>query len=170
LLFVVGAILSVVPAHSQQFLSAPSINASTTTGGAMLGVLTWPAKGLAPFRASEAEDRTRLWRTEEFVLAGERLGFFADAATTELGFSAHCHEVDPLNTLFGSTNRLGVLGSMTGWELGFSYASVAVPHWFEHTRLRTPMRVAAIVGGSVMTGFRVRTSIRNYQIVQSLHN
>lgn len=109
-------------------------------------------------------------RTEESILAGERLGFLADALTTELGFDAHCREADPLNTLFGSRNRLGVFASMTGWELGFSYASVAAPRWFEHTRLLNPARIAAIVGGGVLIGFRVRTSIRNYQVAQSSQN
>jgi hypothetical protein len=155
-----------VPACTQQFVDAPVGKERTTASEVVLSVLAWPAEGPAPFRGF-AEDRTKLGRTEEFVLVGERLGFLADAGTTALGFGAHCYEVDPLNTLFGNRNRLGVLGSMTGWELGFSYASVVAPRWFEHTRLRNASRVAAIVGGSVFAGLRVRTSIRNYQLAQN---
>jgi hypothetical protein len=111
-------------------------------------------------------DYGALGRTEELVLAGEHLGFLADVATTELGLRAGCHEVDPVNTLFGNRNQLGVLSSMTVWELGSSYASVAIPRWFGHTRYRKPARIAAILGGSFFAADRVRTSIRNFQLVR----
>ena len=111
-------------------------------------------------------DHGVLGRTEEFVLAGERFGFMADIATTELGLRARCHEADPLNTLFGNRNQLGVLSSMTAWELGSSYASVAIPQWFEHTRYRKPARIAAILGGSLFAADRLRTSVRNFQLAR----
>jgi hypothetical protein len=107
-----------------------------------------------------------LGRTEEFVLAGERLGFLADLATTELGLRARCHEADPLNTLFGNRNQLGVLSSMTAWELSSSYAWVAIPRWFEHTRYRKPARIAAILGSGFFAADRVRATVRNFQLVR----
>jgi hypothetical protein len=128
-----------------------------------LRALVWPAYGIAPNRDPTIEDRMRFGRDEEFVLAGERVGFLSDIATTELGLRMRCREADPLNTLFGNRNQLGVLSSMTAWELGSSYASVAVPRWLEHTRYRTPARIAAIVGESVFAVQRVRVSIRNFQ-------
>jgi hypothetical protein len=100
------------------------------------------------------------------VLVGERFGFLADLATTELGLRSRCHEADPLNTLFGNRNQLGVLSSMTAWELGSSYASAAIPRWFEHTRYRKPARVAALLGGSLFAADRGRTSLRNLQIAR----
>lgn len=159
-----------LPACTQEFINTSLSKAHITAGDAVLRVLTWPAEGPVPFRTLAADDHTKLRRTEAYVLAGERLGFFADAATTELGLRSRCHEVDPLNTLFGSTNQTGVLGSMTAWELGFSYASAVVPRWLEHTRLRGASHVAVIIGGSVFAGFRVRTSIRNYRVAQGSHN
>ena len=133
---------------------------------AMLRTLAWPAYGASAARYATFHDRSRLERTEEFVLAAERFGFLADAATTELGLESGCHEVDPLNTLFGNRNRFGVLGSMTVWEVGTSYASVAVPRWFEHTRFRNPARVAAILGNSVLAVNRIRASTQNFRLAQ----
>lgn len=132
----------------------------------MLHILAWPAYGIVPTRGSLIGDDGALGRTEEFVLAGERLGFLADMATTERGLRAQCHEADPLNTLFGNRNQLGVLSSMTAWELSFSYASVAIPQWFEHTRYRKPARIAAILAGSLFAADRVKTSARNFQLVR----
>ena len=131
-----------------------------------LRVLVWPAYGIAPNRDPISEDRMRFERDEEFALAGERIGFLSNIATTELGLRKRCREADPFNTLFGNRNQLGVLGSMTAWELGSSYTSVAVPRWLQHTRYRTPARMAAIVGESVFAAQRVRVSIRNFQIAR----
>lgn len=135
-----------------------------------LQVIAWPAYGILPTRDSAAGNHGALGRTEEFVLAGERFGFLADMATTERGLRARCHEADPLNTLFGNRNQLGVLSSMTAWELGSSYASVAIPRWFERTRCRRPARIVAILGGSFLVADRVRTSIRNFQLDRPLHS
>jgi hypothetical protein len=131
-----------------------------------LQVIAWPAYGIVPTRDSAAGNQWGLGRTEEFVLAGERFGFLADMATTELGLRVRCHEADPLNTLFGNRNQLGVLSSMTAWEMASSYASVVIPRWFEHTRYRKPARIAAILGGSFLAADRVRTSVRNLKLVR----
>jgi hypothetical protein len=129
-------------------------------------VIAWPAYGIVPSRDSAMGDPRALGRTEKFVLAGERFGFLADIATTELGLRSRCHEADPLNTLFGNRNQLGVLSSMTAWELGSSYTSVAIPRWFEHTRYRKPARIAALLGDGLFAADRARTSVRNLQIVR----
>jgi len=129
-------------------------------------VIAWPAYGIVPSRDSAMGDHGALGRTEESVLVGERFGFLADLATTELGLRSRCHEADPLNTLFGNRNQLGVLSSMTAWDLGSSYASAAIPRWFEHTRYRKPARVAALLGGSLFAADRGRTSLRNLQIAR----
>jgi hypothetical protein len=134
-----------------------------------LKVIAWPAYGVVPTRDSSAGNHGAHGRTEEFVLAGERFGFLADMATTERGLRSRCHEADPLNTLFGNRNQPGVLSSMTAWELGSSYASVAIPRWFERTRYRKPARILAVLGGSFLVAERVRTSIRNFQLDRPLH-
>jgi hypothetical protein len=121
---------------------------------------------MVPGSDSAMGEHGALGRIEEFVLAGERFGFLADIATTELGLRARCHEADPLNTLFGNRNQLGVLSSMTAWELGSSYASVAIPRWFEHTRYRKPARIAALLGDSLFAADRARTFVRNLQIAR----
>jgi hypothetical protein len=157
---VLGALLCVADGHSQQFEQKSETGLDKT-----LHALSWPAYSFAPKNAFVDDDQPRLDRTEEFVLAGERLGFAADATTTELGLG-HGEESDPLNTLFGSKSKAGVLGSMTAWELGFSYTSVVVPLWFEHTRFRKVASIAAVAGGSVLTGFRVRMAVRNSQFAQ----
>jgi len=130
-----------------------------------LRILAWPAYSVSPRFVPNMEDRSKLGRTEEFVLTGERLGFLADATTTQMGLSQG-HESNPMNTMFGSNSRMGVLSSMTAWELGFSYSSVVVPRWFEHTRYNKAARIAAIAGGAALTAFRVKMVMQNSQFVQ----
>ncbi len=101
------------------------------------------------------------------MLATERLGFFADAATTDLGLRTCCYEANRLNTLFGNRSQPGVIGSMTAWELGTSYASVAIPRRFERTRLRNPVRIATILADGYFAVQRTRTSIRNFHLVET---
>jgi len=167
---VLSALLGIAQAHAEEAsfieLSAPKPQAtrSNKTDKA-LRIFTWPAYSLSPKFTPTEEDRSKLGRTEEFVLAGERLGFLADATTTQLGMSQG-HEGDPLNTLFGSNNRVGVLGSMTAWELGFSYSSVAVPRWFEHTRYHKAAQIFAIAGGTALSGFRVKMAMQNAQFIK----
>ncbi|HEY6487838.1 MAG TPA: hypothetical protein VIY99_01835, partial [Terracidiphilus sp.] len=98
-----------------------------------------------------------------------RLGFLADAVTTERALSGEYHEMDPLNACLGSRSRGGVLVSMTAWEFGFSSASVVAPRWFEHTRFRRATRVAALVGGGVFAALRVQTSVHNVQLLGRPH-
>ena len=163
LLFLLSALFWVIQSHAEEaFVEQPAPAVSASRVDKALHIITWPAYSFIP---RYEEDRSRLGRTEEFVLAGERFGFLADAATTELGLS-HGHESDPLNTLFGSNSRAGVLGSMAVWELGFSYSSVMVPHWLDHTRYRKAARIAAIAGGAALTGFRVKMVMQNSQFVQ----
>ena len=169
-ILVLGALLGIAQVQAEEAsfieLSAPKPQAARSDkADKALRIFTWPAYSMSPKFAPTQEDRSKLARTEEFGLAGERLGFLADATTTQLGMNQG-HEGDPLNTLFGSNNRVGVLGSMTAWELGSSYTSVAVPRWLQHTRYRTPARMAAIVGESVFAAQRVRVSIRNFQIAR----
>ncbi len=143
----------------------PKTAAPATRMDKTLRVLAWPAYSFTPRYSLPDEDRSKLARTEEFVLAGERLGFLADATTTELGLSQG-HESDPMNTMFGSNNHIGVVSSMTAWELGFGYTSVTVPRWFEHTRYRKVAQIAAIAGGTALTGFRVKMAMQNSQFIK----
>lgn len=143
----------------------PAPKAQPTRLDKTLRILSWPAYALSPRFVPSADDYSKLGRTEEFVLAGERLGFLADATTTELGLG-NGHESDPMNTMFGSNSRAGVLSSMTAWELGFGYASVTVPRWFEHTRYHKAARIAAIAGGAALTGFRVKMVAQNSQFIK----
>lgn len=165
--FALSALLGVAQVHAEEAsfteLSAPK--PQPTRSDKALRLFTWPAYSLSPKFTPTEEDRSKLGRTEEFVLAGERLGFLADATTTQLGMSQG-HEGDPLNTLFGSNNRAGVLGSMTAWELGFSYSSVTVPRWFEHTRYHKAAQIFAIAGGSALAGFRVKMAMQNAQFIK----
>ena len=158
------------PVNASLFaITRPTFRAKQETAASLdraLHALAWPAYGVVPGRGSATGDHGALGRTQELVLAGERFGFLADMATTELGLRARCHEADPLNTLFGNRNQLGVLSSMTAWELGSSYASVAIPGWFEHTRYSKPARIAAILGSSVFAVDRARTSVRNFKLVR----
>jgi hypothetical protein len=151
----------------EAFTEAPTPKVATpaTRMDKTLRVLAWPAYSFTPRYSFPDEDRSKLARTEEFVLAGERLGFMADATTTELGLGQG-HESNPMNTMFGSNNRAGVLGSMTAWELGFGYTSVTVPRWFEHTRYRKVAQIAAIAGGTALTGFRVKMAMQNAQFIK----
>lgn len=163
-----GALLGVAQIHAEEaFTEAPTPKAQPqpTRLDKTLRVLAWPAYSITPRYSFPDENRSKLARTEEFVLAGERLGFLADATTTELGLSQG-HESDPLNTLFGSNSHVGVLSSMTAWELGFGYTSVTVPRWFEHTRYRKTARIAAIAGGAALTGFRVKMAMQNAQFIK----
>jgi len=163
-----GTLLGVAQIHAEEaFTEAPTPKAKTqqTRLDKTLRALAWPAYSFTPRYSFPDEDRSKLARTEEFVLAGERLGFLADATTTELGLSQG-HESDPLNTMFGANNHIGVLGSMTAWELGFGYTSVMVPHMFEHTRYRKTAHIAAIAGGAALTGFRVKMAMQNSAFIK----
>jgi hypothetical protein len=163
-----GALLGAAQVHAEDAafveLSAPVPQQPTRLDKA-LRAFTWPAYGLSSKYTPTQEERSKLGRTEDFVLAGERLGFLADATTTQLGMSQG-REGDPMNTLFGSNNRAGVAGSMTAWELGFAYSSVTVPHWFEHTRYHKAAQIVAIAGGSALTGFRVKMVMQNAQFIK----
>lgn len=164
-----GALLGAaqVRAAEEAFVEQPkpAPQAQPTRIDKTLRMLAWPSYSLTPRFIPTDQDHSKLARTEQFVLAGERLGFLADATTTELGLSQG-HESNPMNTMFGANNRVGVLGSMTAWELGFGYASVTVPRWFEHTRYHKAARIAAIAGGAALTGFRVKMVMQNSQFVQ----
>jgi len=169
LVLALSALLGVAQVHAaeeafvEQPKPAPQKQATRTDKA--LRILAWPDYSLAPKFIPTEDDYSKLARTEEFVLAGERLGFLADATTTELGLSSG-RESNPMNTMFGANNRAGVLSSMTAWELGFGYASVTVPHWFEHTRYHKAARIAAIAGGAALTGFRVKMVMQNSQFIQ----
>lgn len=132
-----------------------------SVGGQVLRGFAWPAYAAVP----ASSRNTKLDRAESLVLSAERLGFLADAVTTERALSGKYHEMDPLNTCFGNRNRSGVLVSMTAWELGFSSASIVAPRWFEHTRFRRASRVAAFIGGGVFAALRARTSLHNAQLL-----
>ncbi len=165
---VLSALLGAAHARAEEaFTEQPVPNAPETRLDKTLHILTWPAYSFTPRYARFDEDHSKLGRTEQFILAGERLGFLADATTTEMGMShGQGHEADPMNTMFGANNRAGVLGSMTAWELGFGYSSVVVPRWFEHTRYHKAARIAAIAGGAALTAFRVKMVAQNSQFIQ----
>jgi hypothetical protein len=170
IVLLLGALLGVAQTRAEEaFVEAPTPKTAAQHPGTRLDktlrALAWPAYSFTPKNSFPEEDRTPLARTEEFVLAGERLGFLADATTTELGLSQG-HESDPLNTMFGANNHVGVLSSMTAWEMGFGYSSVTVPRWFEHTRYRKTARIAAIAGGAALTGFRVKMVMQNAQFIK----
>lgn len=164
---VLGVLLGAAQMHAEEasFTEPPAPTPQPKRLDKALRIFTWPACCVSPKFTPTEEDRTKLATTEKFVLAGERLGFLADATTTQLGMSQG-HEGDPLNTMFGANNRAGVLGSMTAWELGFNYSSVVVPHWFEHTRFHKAAQVAAIAGGTALTGFRVKMAVQNSHYIQ----
>jgi hypothetical protein len=163
--WVLGALLCASAAHAEEFTDAPTPQKPATRVDKTLRILAWPAYSFIPKYTPFDEDRSKLGRTEEFVLATERLGFLADATTTEMGLS-NGHESNPMNTLFGNESRAGVLGSMSAWELGFGYTSVMVPRWFDHTRYRKAARIAAIAGGAALTGFRVKMVVQNAQFIK----
>lgn len=165
LVLALGALLGIAQMQAEEFTDAPAPQAPATHVDKALRILTWPAYSFTPRYSAPLEDQSKLARTEQFVLAAERLGFLADATTTQLGLSHSTQEGDSLNTLFGSNNRAGIAASMTAYELGFSYASVTVPRWFDHTRYRKTARIAAIAGGAALTGFRVKMVMQNSQYI-----
>jgi hypothetical protein len=157
---VLSALLCSVALHAEEFTDAPTPQKPATKVDKTLRFIAWPSYALVPKYTPFDEDRSKLGRTEEFVLAAERFGFLADATTTARGLG-NGHESNPMNTMFGNQSRIGVVGSMTAWELAFGYSSVMVPHWFDHTRYRKTARIAAIVGGSALTGLRVKSTVQN---------
>lgn len=161
-----AALLGAAQMHAEEFTDAPAPQAPPTHTDKALRILTWPAYSFTPRYSAPLEDQSKLARTEQYVLAAERLGFLADATTTQLGLSHATQEGDSLNTLFGANNRVGIAASMTAYELGFSYASVTVPRWFDHTRYRKTARIAAIAGGAALTGFRVKMAMQNSQFIR----
>jgi hypothetical protein len=114
------------------------------------------------------KDRSVLGGYEKITLANERLSFLFDASTTAAVLATRCcYETDPLNTAFGSRNQPGVVSSMAAWELGFSYSSIMIPRWLQHTRYRNIARIAAIVGGSALNGERVKMGFHNIHNLRS---
>ena len=117
----------------------------------------WPGYGMT------LRDRTVLGKTQRGILAGERAAFAFDLSTSGTGVSpgSKICEGDPLNTLFGNRNKMGIYSSMLGWEMGYSYSAAVVPHWFEHTKYRKPVRIIAMVFGGFLIEEHVRSGACN---------
>lgn len=129
----------------------------------VLRYAAWPGYGIID------HDRSRLGKAEKLTLAAERAAFAFDFATTSYGLSTSAanSEGNPMNTVFGSQSRAGVLGSMMSWELGYSYASAVVPHWFESTRYRNPVRIAVLLAGGYLAEERIRTGVCNIRVMSA---
>ena len=101
----------------------PVVGKSLRLSNRTLTIAAWPGYGMLE------GDRSPSARSLRLALVAERFGFIADLASTARGLTMRDDfaERDPINTLFGNRNVAGVLGSMTAWEIGYSYASVKVP-------------------------------------------
>ncbi|HEY6489027.1 MAG: hypothetical protein WCC26_14880 [Terracidiphilus sp.] len=124
-------------------------------------IAAWPGYGI------EEQGHSRLGTAAKITLATERAAFAFDLGTTARGLSSNpnAFEGNSLNTLFGGQNRIGVLSSMTSWELGYSYTAAVVPRWFEATRWRKPVRIAVILAGAYLAEEHARMGACNIRIL-----
>ena len=157
--------LSPIAARTQDAFELPSNPAPRSTPSRIdhvFSIAAWPGY------AAVARDRSALGKTQKLVFAGERLAFAFDFGTSGLGMCPHSRvvEADPLNTLFGNQSKAGIFSSMSGWEMGYSYSAAVVPHWFEQTKYRKPVRVIAIVVGGFLMEEHVRSGVCNLQIAR----
>jgi hypothetical protein len=157
--------LSPIAAQTQDAVEVPSNPAphsSPSRTDRVFSIAAWPGYGAV------AKDRTALGKSQKLVFAGERVAFAFDLSTSGLGISPQSKivESDSLNTLFGNQNKAGIFSSMTGWEIGYSYSAVVVPHWFEPTKYRKPVRVIALIVGGFLTEEHVRSGVCNLQIAR----
>src|SRR5579863_10354201 len=128
----------------------------------ILTATAWPGYGMWE------NDPSRLAPVQRCMLVTERAGFVLDIISTERGLRAHNYfvERDPMNTLFGKSNVLGVLGSMTAWEMGYSYASFQVPKLLQRARLRNTARVSAVLLNGILVEERLQASVCNLRLVR----
>ncbi|HUB29904.1 MAG TPA: hypothetical protein VL967_09410 [Terracidiphilus sp.] len=148
------------------FLSAPVPSMSEPINqpkpSHRLAIALWPGFGML------AKDSSSVARSQRIALAAERAGFLLDAASTLNGIEAHSDivEGDPLNTIFGNRSRAGILGSMSVWEVGNSYASVRIPRALQRTRLRRFAPASSVIIDSLTAGERIRSSVHNLRLAQ----
>ena len=151
-------------AQAQNMLRAslPEAPEPTSKIDKVLHFAAWPGYGIVE------QDHSRLGTAEKFTLATERAAFALDFATTSYGLNTNSTntEGNPMNTLFGSQNKAGVLTSMMSWELGYSYASAVVPRWFEATHYRKPVRIAVLLSGGLLAEEHLRTSVCNIRVMR----
>jgi hypothetical protein len=157
--------LSPIAARTQEAAELPSNPAPHSASSRVdrvFSIAAWPGYGAV------ARDRSALGKAQKLVLAGERVAFAFDLSTSGLGICPHSKvvESDSLNTLFGNQNKAGIFSSMTGWEMGYSYTAVVVPHWFEHTKYRALGRLAAIAVGGFLMEEHIRSGVCNLQIAR----
>jgi hypothetical protein len=141
---------------------APATPTKVPKADRVLSMAAWPGYAMV------SRDRTALEKSRKLVFASERVAFAFDLSTSGLGISPHSRvrEANPMNTLFGNQNRTGILTSMTSWEMGYSYSAAVVPHWFEHTKYRVPVRIASIMIGGFLVEEHVRSGVCNIQIAR----
>ena len=160
-----GLFLGPMDAHAEkafELMPIPASPSKVSRTDRVFSLAAWPGYAMV------SRDRTVLGKSQKLVFASERMAFAFDLGTSGLGMSPHsrCVEANPMNTLFGNQNRTGVLTSMTSWEMGFSYSAAVVPHWFEHTKYRVPVRIASILIGGFLVEEHVRSGVCNIQIAR----
>ncbi len=128
----------------------------------ILTAVVWPGYGML------TNDSSAQARSQRAALAFERAGFVRDLVSTDRGLKARHNfvERDPINTLFGESNVKGVLGSMTAWEIGYSYASVELRRLVKRARLHGAARYAALVFNGALGGQRIRVSACNFRLAR----
>ena len=140
----------------------PAPHAKVSRTDRVLSFAAWPGYAMV------SRDRSALGRSQKIVFASERVAFAFDFGTSGLGISPQSRvvEANPMNTMFGNQNRAGILSSMTSWEMGYSYTAAVVPHWFEHTKFRVPVRIASILIGGFLVEEHIRSGVCNIQIAR----
>lgn len=157
--------LSPIAVHAQEAferMPGPAPRSSVSRTDRAFSLAAWPGYAMV------SRDRTPLGESQKIVFASERVAFAFDLGTSGLQMCPHSKvvEANPLNTLFGNQNRAGILSSMTGWEMGYSYSAAVVPHWFEHTKYRVPVRIASIIIGGFLAEEHVRAGVCNIQLAR----
>ena len=162
---VAALLLQPVAACAQEAFEARENRATHSTASSIdriFSLAAWPGYGMT------LNDRTALGKMQRGIFLGERAAFSFDLSTSGMGVSPSSKicEGDPLNTLFGNRNKMGIYGSMSGWEMGYSYSAAVVPHWFEHTKYRKPAHVIAMVFGGFLIEEHVRSGVCNIQMAR----
>jgi hypothetical protein len=134
-------------------------------GTKALSLFAWPGYGMTG--DSRDEDRQGL----KTILVVERGTALLDGASTYimldtpyLSNAIRATEADPLLTLFGNRNKVGVLGSGSFLEVLVNHGSVAIPRMFERKlgpHAGNVARIATILADGTLSMVHIQLAIFN---------
>jgi hypothetical protein len=138
-----------------------------TLSSRALGIFAYPGYGMLDQRNNDLE------QIEGAALVAERASSVFDGASTYIMLDTpflpdamQATEADPMLTLFGNRNKVGVLASGAALELAFNGASVAIPHILDRTlgkNVGDPARVGTIFAAAILTVVHIHLAIYNLQ-------